>query len=78
MALNYLEREPERMASWYSEDANVEHVPFAKVPDAIFYDLSQDPPRPVEAAEVGGFYGEQKLLDFIMDMERRQLAFVIW
>src|SRR4051794_20968104 len=26
VALNYLEREPERMACWHSEDANVEHV----------------------------------------------------
>jgi hypothetical protein len=77
-AVNYLEREPERMASWYSEDANVEQIRFQKVPDAIFYDMAQQPPRPSVAVEVGGNYQEQKLTDFFMDMENRRLAFILW
>ena len=73
-ALNYLEREPDRMASWVSEDANTEHVPFQKVPDAVFYDLKSNPPRPVQAVEVGGFYPEAKLHAFFTDMEKAEIT----
>ena len=78
VALNYLERDPERMKSFVSEDANTEHVPFQKVPDAIFYDLDSNPPRPVQAVEVGGYYPEAKLHAFFTDMEKRRLPFVIY
>jgi hypothetical protein len=77
-ALNYLEREPGRMGSFVSEDACTAHEPFRKVPDAMFYDLHEEPPRPVLAVEVGGFYPEAKLRAFFEDMELRKLPFVVF
>jgi hypothetical protein len=78
LGIGFLEREPERMKSFVSEDASTGHVLHAKVPDAIFYDLESEPPRPVQAVELGGVYPEEKLRAFFTDMERRHLPFVLY
>lgn len=71
----YLESDPDLAATWVSEDAATEHVYRQRRPDAVLHDSMN---RPVLAVEIGGFYGPEKLVALMRDLERRQLALELW